>query len=223
MMYVFALAMIFSGLALPLTFAQDPINASPPKLRFVTGQVLTSTELPAVRLRFDKAFKYVGSQEFILYGVARAEQHFFVDADKQGRVRRMYWVQFEGYLPDNTHSYKYESKKIVTLGGLEFIADAYARNIKDTPPRADSDGSKAHAFLLSKGYQMKSKELLSQRLVHLVDAKKRNELMIIYLEDMTPLGVTTSDLAEGGRAADRWEEIARKLLERASKGLKVTR
>jgi hypothetical protein len=223
MMPLFALALTLTSTAISQTTAPELPRANPPKMRRVSGQVLTSTELPAVRLRFDKAFKYVGSQEFILYGVARAEQHFFVDADKEGRIRRLYWVQFEGYLPDNTHSYKYEIKKTVSLGGLEFIADAYARNIKATPPRADSDGSKAHEFLASKGYRMKSDELLSQRLVHLVDAKKRHELMIIYLEDMSPLGVTASDVAEGGRAAEHWEEIARKLLERASKGLKVMR
>jgi hypothetical protein len=54
---------------------------------------------------------------------ARAEQHFFVDADKEGRIKRMYWVQFEGYLPINTHTYNYRSTQKVNLGGLEFIAD----------------------------------------------------------------------------------------------------
>src|SRR5262245_21688675 len=35
--------------------------------RSVKGQVLTSAALPAVNLKFDKAFKYVGGQAFILY------------------------------------------------------------------------------------------------------------------------------------------------------------
>ncbi len=81
-------------------------------------------------LEFDKGFTYVGGQDFILYDVARAEQHFFVDADKQGRIKRMYWVQFEGYLPSNTNAYRYKINKSVNIGGLDFIADAYARNIK---------------------------------------------------------------------------------------------
>src|SRR5262245_61089654 len=80
-------------------------NTSSAPARSVKGQVLTSTSLPAVRLTFDKAFKYAGTQDFILYNVALAEQHFFVDADKQGNIKRFYWVQFEGYLPDNTHTY----------------------------------------------------------------------------------------------------------------------
>jgi hypothetical protein len=35
-------------------------------LRQVTGQVLTSPRMPAVRLTFDAAFKYVGNHRFIL-------------------------------------------------------------------------------------------------------------------------------------------------------------
>jgi hypothetical protein len=191
------------------------------KARSVKGQVLDSRELPAVRLRFDKAFSYAGSQEFILYDVARAEQHFFVDADKQGRIKRMYWVQFEGYLPSNSQSYRYRVNKVVNIGGLDFIADAYARNIKGNPGRPDSDGNRARTFLEGKGYRMASDDVMSQRLVHLVGEQKRNELMVIYMEDLAGMGLTAGDLGTDGRASGRWEEISKGLLERALKGMEV--
>lgn len=191
--------------------------------RTVKGQELVSAETPKVRLKFDKAFKYIGSQDFILYEVARAEQHFFVDADSQGRIKRMYWVQFEGYLPSNNQAYRYKINKTINLGGFEFIADAYARNVKANPGRPDSDGSRARAFLESKGYRMASDEVLSQRLVHLVDEAKRNELMIIYLEDLAGTGLTASELASGGRAEAQWDSISKALLERAAKGMDVSR
>lgn len=194
----------------------------PKQTRSVKGQTLTSTDNPAVRLKFDKAFKYAGGHDFILYDVARAEQHFFVDADKQGRVRRMYWVQFEGYLPSNTHTYKYKVNKSVEIGGLDFIADAYARNIKANPGRPDSDGSRARAFLESKGYRMASDDVLSQRLVYLVDKEKRNELMIIYLEDLSAMKLTAADFEAGGSATSRWDEISNGLLERAIKGMNIS-
>ncbi len=200
-------------------------NAAEPQqqVRRVEGQVLTSGEMPAVRLEFDKAFKYAGSQSFILYDVARAEQHFFVDADKEGRVRRLYWVQFEGYLPNNAHLYDYKVNKTVTLGGLDFIADAYPRNIRSNPGRPDSDGSRARSFLASKGYRLASDDIMSQRLVHLVGEDRRNELMIIYMEDLSRMGLTAADVSDGGRAANRWGEISNGLLERAVKGIRVLR
>ena len=70
---------------------------------------------------------------------------------------------------------------------------------------------------------MASDEVLMQRLVHLTDETKRNELMIIYMEALSGLGVTAGDLGEGGSAAGRWNEISRGLLERAIKGMKVSR
>jgi hypothetical protein len=191
--------------------------------RSVNGQVLTSNEMPAVRLEFDKEFKYVGSQSFILYDVARAEQHFFVDADEENRIKRLYWLQFEGYLPNNTHSYSYKVNHLVNIGGLDFIADAYARNIKANPGRADSDGSRARTFLERKGYRLASDDVLSERLVHMVDKEKRNELMIIYTEDLNRMGLVAGDLQEGGKAIARWDEIAKGLLERAQKYMQISR
>jgi hypothetical protein len=218
---------------LPVAVCQAPSRDEPKRppagddekssARSVKDQVLTSNELPAVRLKFDKAFKYAGSQTFILYDVARAEQHFFVDADEKGRIKRMYWIQFEGYLPSNTHSYRYKATKTVKIGGLEFIADAWARNIKDSPGRSDSDGSRARVFLEKKDHRMASDEILSQRLVHLVDEKKRNELMIIYMEDLTAIKLTAKELAPDGRAAAQWDDIAKGLLDRAVKGIEITR
>ena len=215
-----------------LTYALGQTTPAPPKptteqtkdwqTRTVKGQELISQSLPAVRLKFDAAFKYIGITNFILYDVARAEQHFFVDADEQKRIRRMYWVQFEGYLPNNTNSYNYRSKTKANLGGLEFFADAYARKI-ESGGRPDSDGAKAQAFLASQCYQLASDQVLMQRLVHLVDETKRNELMMIYLEDLSPLKLAAADLAPNGKAAAQWEEMAKGLLDRAVKGVTLTR
>lgn len=222
---VISLGVLFGlacGQSTPVAKAPNDVG-SQQQPRRVSGQVLTSTLMPAVRFEFDKDFKYVGNHSFVLYDVANAEQHFFVDADKEGRVKRLYWIQFEGYLPNNTHSYRYKVNKLVNIGGLDFIADAYARNIKANPGRADSDGSRARAFLEAKGYRLASDEVLSQRLVHLIDEAKRNELMIIYMEDLSGQGLTAADLATDGRAATRWGEISRGLLERAQKSMKVVR
>ncbi|MEK6333779.1 MAG: hypothetical protein AABM67_02460 [Acidobacteriota bacterium] len=217
-----AMLVAFASLAIAsvLVCAQP---AQTPQSRTVNGQVLTSPELPAVKLKFDKPFKYVGTQSFVLYDVANAEQHFFVDADENGRVRRLYWVQFEGYLPNNTHSYNYRVNKTVSLGGLDFIADAYARNKRASQSRPGSDGSRALVFLESKGLRMESDEIVFQRLVHLIDEAKRNELMIIYIEDLSALGFTAADLAPDGKAAAKWTEVSQRLLDRALKGMQISK
>ena len=221
--FLVIIALFGLGITLQTAMATAPESKEQRQTRSVKGRVLTSTELPAVRLEFDKGFTYVGNQDFILYDVARAEQHFFVDADKQGRIKRMYWVQFEGYLPSNTHAYNYKINKSVNIGGLDFIADAAARNVKANTARPDSDGSRARTFLESKGYRMASDDVLTQRLVHMVDEAKRNELMIIYMEDLSGMGLTAADFAPNGSAANKWDEVSSGLLERAMKGMKVSR
>jgi hypothetical protein len=72
--------------------------------RAVTNSVLTSSSDPAVRIRVDQAFRYIGAQRFILREVADAEQHVFVDS-AGGKVTRMYWIQFEKYLPGRGGTY----------------------------------------------------------------------------------------------------------------------
>jgi len=67
----------------------------------VKGQTLMSPELRGVSLDFAKSLTYAGCQRFNLYGVAIAEQHFFVEAGQEGTIRRFYWVQFEHYLATN--------------------------------------------------------------------------------------------------------------------------
>jgi hypothetical protein len=113
--------------------------------------------------------------------------------------------------------------KTLDIAGWSFFADANALNIKAATSRPDSDGSRAQAFLQGKGYRLASDEILMQRLVHVTDDTKRNELMIIYMEDLSDRGLTAKDLGKSGSAAGRWNEISAGLLDRAIKGMKLSR
>jgi hypothetical protein len=57
------------------------------------------------------------------------------------------------------------------------------------------------------------------RLVHLLDAQKRKELMIIYGEDLAGTGFTAADLKEGGKAYDQWPKIEEGLIQRAKSSI----
>jgi hypothetical protein len=228
--YSLTLMLIVSGLFAATACAQTnrppeikSLTAGEQGTREVKGRELTSTARPAVRIKFGGDFKYVGTQKFILYNVAHAEQHFFVDADREGNIRRFYWVQFEGYLPDNRHTYKYEMKETHNLGGFSFGTDARAAKIPAGAQPPDSDGGRARTFLESKGYRMKSDEILMRRFVHLLDESKRDELLIIYIEDLKGTGLTAADLSEKGSAAAKWDEVSKGLLKRALEGMKISR
>jgi hypothetical protein len=156
----------------------------------------------------------VGTTSFILYNVAHVEQHHFVVADARQRVQRLLWFQFEGYLDTNEHKYQYPAMETMTINGLTFLHDADVLNIdEDYRERPTSDSAHVVDFLREKGYTLEG-DTMFKRMVWL-DADLRNELMIIYSEDLAPSGFRLPDLAQGGPHAEEWSSISKSLHERA--------
>jgi hypothetical protein len=181
-----------------------------------TGEdtILRSEKLPAIAIRIDPAFKYVGSTSFILYEIARAEQHHFVVADAERRVLRRLWFQFEGFLENNNRTYSYSGMDTLTLNGFTFLHNSYPMNIEEVyGERPTSDSAHAVDFLKEKGYLLTG-DIMSHRMVWL-DEERRNELMIIYSEQLGPTGFQADELTEGGSQAEKWSSISEALHQRA--------
>jgi hypothetical protein len=150
--------------------------------RHPDGHRLRSDSLPRAVFTFDSSLTYLGTQSFMLYDVARAEQHFFGELDGK-RLKRFVWVQFEGYLPDNAHTYDYSRFPTVLVSGRPFHHNEMIRDRTGQAPRPGSDGARMYEFLSARGYTLGT-ELLYQRLVWLLDQPARNEVMVIYMEDL---------------------------------------
>jgi hypothetical protein len=168
--------------------------------RAVEGNRLTSTELSKAVLEVATGMVYAGMQRFELYGVANAEQHFFVELDG-ARVKRLLWIQYEGYRPSNANTYNYRDETI-THSGRSWHRRINTVRIPDSEARPESDGARTRIFLKAKGWTL-GPEVMLERLVWLLDSPPRNELMIIYMEDLADQGLTAADLSEGGQARDR--------------------
>lgn len=173
--------------------------------RKVEDNRIVSTALPAATLEVTRAMDYAGAQRFELYGVATAEQHFFVELDGS-RIKRLLWVQYEGYHPSNTNTYTYRDSTIAH-SGQSWHRRIGAIKAPETDSRPGSDGARMREFLRSKGWTM-GPELIMERLVWILDSPARNELMLIYMEDLGDQGLTAADVNEGGKARDRWPAVA---------------
>lgn len=68
----------------------------------IEDNTLISKGFPEGRITVDESFNYVDGETFIRYEVARCEIHLYAEADESGRILRLYWFQFEGYLPSVT-------------------------------------------------------------------------------------------------------------------------
>jgi hypothetical protein len=188
--------------------------------RKVSGTTTSSSHDPNVQIQLPKSAEYVGADRWILYDIADCELHAFVEADADNNVQRLYWIQFEGYVPsrpDLTHTY--DSPRHTTIDGLDFYVDTWPRSVKEET-RSGSDREHIEKLIRDKGYKMPA-GMMYVRLVHLLDQAKRKELMIIYGEDLAPTGYTAADLKAGGKSHDRWSELANGLIARAKSSIRL--
>lgn len=151
--------------------------------RQVKEQVLISKNMPQLRLKFDKKFKFGGKQEFILYDRAKAEQFFFIETENK-KIKRLYMLQFESFLPNIQGKYDYNEPQTVEFGGLKYFSNS--ENIPNVEMALqavpDSDIAKAANFLQDKGFVL-MKSLKYQRFVRVLDDAKRSEFIILYIEN----------------------------------------
>jgi hypothetical protein len=188
--------------------------------RKVAGHAIISERDPSVRIELPQAAEYAGAERFVLYGMADCELHAFVESDAHKNIRRLYWVQFEAYLPSKPDlHHTYDSPRHTTLGGLDFYVDTWVRAASEKTTRA-SDLEHIQALVRAKGYKLPA-AMMCVRLVHLLDKAKRKELMIIYSEGLAPAGFTAADLRPGGKAHDRWPAIEKGLIARAKENVRI--
>jgi hypothetical protein len=87
--------------------------------RKVPGHAIISRRDPRARIDLPQSVEYAGADRFVLYGIADCELHAFVESDAQKNVQRLYWVQFEVYLPSKPAlHHKYDSPRHTTIGGV---------------------------------------------------------------------------------------------------------
>jgi hypothetical protein len=188
----------------------------------VKGNALTSPELPGVSLDFAKSLSYAGAQRFTLYGVAEAEQHFFVEAGPQKSIRRFYWVQFEHYLPTNDHHYDYKPDRVTKLGDLEFITDTRIfANYAGIEPKPESDGWRMRALFRNQGYRL-PEGLVRARCFYMPDSRRRSELMIIYGE-MTPADLGGAVIPQEEPADSKYPQAAARVIAHMAEGVTIRR
>lgn len=190
--------------------------------RTAIGNDLVSDYDPAAILRFGPTYRHIGGQKFILYGNADTEQHFFVETHDDGALRSVYWIQYEAYLPDKPWTYDYDDSPLrVSLGDYEFFTDTAVVSFDpDRKRKQGTDGAMARQFLASKGFVFPL-EFAYARLVYLTDESRQKELMIIFIDDLAPQGLTAADLEEGGTEYSRWAEVEKAHLDKIRQTLTV--
>jgi hypothetical protein len=194
--------------------------AQTPERKVVNNNIIMSDHDPKIRIELPNSVWYVGVDRFVLQDIAQCELYAFVEIDDRKNVQRLYWIQFEDYLPSKPDlHHQYDSPRHMTIGGFRFYVDTWVKRTNENIT-AGSDEDHVTALILSRGYQMPD-GMISVRLVHLLDEQKRKELMIIYSESLKPTGFTAADLKKGGKAESLWLTLEDDLLLRATQAIKI--
>ena len=214
------------GLAMLMLVGAGPAMAALPALEArVEGHSVTH-DREGVTVRVPATASYVGGERFTLYDVADCEIHLFVEADADRRMRKLWWIQFESYLPTRPElSYDYaDGNQRMMLGGTPTWVRA--NPVPTTGPvREKSDREAVFRILKRGGYRIPD-EVMNVRMVQLLDDPKgtgqgRRELMIIYSEDLAPTGKTLADLTTDGKPDARWTAMGEELIQRAMASVTV--
>jgi hypothetical protein len=87
---------------------------SPHQRRVVDNKVI-SDALPALEIKVDPAFVFVGILSFVLKEIALVERFIFVDG-QASETTRLFIVQFEGILDGVDFTYNYRTRNPIILG-----------------------------------------------------------------------------------------------------------
>lgn len=229
MRYWLALATIAAAAGSAPAAAQETSTAAVPATLAarVDGRTLTHAG-EGVTVRVPAAARYLGGERFNLYGVADAEVHVFAERDRGGALRRLYWIQFESYLPSRPElGYNYaEGNRRAELWGLVTWLRAGPTRT-DGPMRPGSDREHVYNILRRANVPIPA-EVMNVRMVQMLDdpqgtGRGRRELMLIYSEDLAPSGAGVADLVAEGRPNERWAPMEAALIERATRAFRVER
>lgn len=200
--------------------------------RTVTDNNLISEQKPDFRLQVAPDLVYAGATSSALEDDGQLEQHLFVDAESDGQITRLLWVQFAAFpeptaepetglsWDEDTVEGDYEEDEWVEFGDLRFEHDSGLLNLdEDYVLRPSSRSAAAIRFLDGLGYRI-SGDAMFDRLTWL-DKDLRSELTLMYSESLSPLALEAEDLEESGEAAFHWPALAEGLHERALKSFKI--
>lgn len=212
-------AMVGVVAALVCALGADAQGASTP-IRIVEGRELRSSALPALRLRVDSAFTFVGDFAFRIRDVAAGQRFIFADV-REGTVRRMVIAQFESMLPSSQDTYRYSFDGAPLRAGMPFRENEFAFSHKAAATENPAgEAALTVRLLAAHGYHI-ADEVMTWRFVTVPDSARRHELIIFYVEPIAPSGVRLQDLYAGDEPTALWRTVARQLKLRAEKAFEL--
>ena len=183
-------------------------------------QIVRSSTLPAIAVRVDPALPYLGRVEFEVNGRARAEQFYFGEITG-GKLARTVIVHFEHFLESNDLTFNYPAFRMIAVGKHDYLHQSW--------PIAGLglfENASVAELLKARGVQI-DPDWLVNRYARVVDAARKHELLLFYLEPGTsatvPFKMLEAEAHPSGvpQKPGAWATIAAGLADRAMRAFTV--
>jgi hypothetical protein len=180
-----------------------------------SGLGLQSSRWPPAAVTIGGEFTILGMDR-IEIGAAGADIFVAVDT-VGGKVRRFYWVQFEGFPAGSGFDYDYSNLPYAdSVDGLLFHSDTRYGAYSASEIQNERDTGTVVGMLRDNGFDVPA-PMMRIRMVAL-DESRENELMIIYLESLEAQGLSQDDLDAD---PDLWSDVSDSLRRRAIEGFSL--
>jgi hypothetical protein len=197
--------------------------------RYFTNNRFVSKKQPEITIRLPEAFAYVGQTAFILDEKAAVDRHHFLDVAAAGAVSRLVILHFERFLPSNDSTISYRppepphhagpnyrfTLEPVRLGDHDYIHNTWFFDAA-ADVQAEPDKELAHTarLLRGHGYTLPD-ELRMSRYFRVLDATRKSELILFYMEPLAPTGFTLADFVAGGAGARVFDQLSAEISARS--------
>jgi len=190
-----------------------------PHQRRVLNNTIISDALPALEIKVDPAFVFVGILSFVLKEIALVERFIFVDG-QASETTRLFIVQFEGILDGVDFTYNYRTTNPIILGKQPYHQGVWiysnAESVRESPG-AESD--RTTQFLQERGY-VHEDALAMSRFACIIDDARRHEIIIFYQETLGSLGLTLEAYSQ--LPPEKQQDFKNALTERSLQNFQVT-
>ena len=189
-------------------------------VRKVVGKRLISSQFPDLKVDIKGNFKFVGKFDFTIRDVARGERYIFVDARKN-KIDRLFIAQFEAILPESPEIYRYNFDQAQKFGQHKFRHNTFAySNLAAAKENPAGEAALTQKFLDEKGYLLED-ELMMSRFVNVPDEAKKHELILFYIENVSPTKHRLAEFYQSDGETEIWRQISRDLTARSLKAFTI--
>jgi hypothetical protein len=189
--------------------------------RTADGNILYSAKYPHLLIELDSSFVFFEHFNFRINDIADCERFIFIDPSPDKRINRLFIAQFESILPSSNVTYNYSFENAIEIDGIKFNSNLFAfSNEAAMENNPDGEASRTFKLLKEHGFTIDDKWITS-RFVTVPDMKRKHELIMFYVENLSDTGYKIEDLYTGKGYTEIGSKLAEEMKEKAQDTISI--